>query len=147
MIDQADLLTRFSTDLAARTAALQGAVVAIRLPRERHLSATLWQPDVVIASEQSLPRRDEFELVLPGGSAGTAKLAGRDPGTNIAVLSRAVPPDRPTGPNLLINLALAVLLGSVLGFGTAFVLEELDRRILIPEDLSEDLHEAVLARL
>jgi ATP/maltotriose-dependent transcriptional regulator MalT len=57
MIDQADLLARFSADLAARTAALQGAVVAIRLPRERHLSATLWQPDVVIASEQMIARR------------------------------------------------------------------------------------------
>ena len=68
-------------------------------------------------------------------------------GTNIAVLSRAVPPVRPSGPNLLINMILAVFLGIVLGFGMAFVLEALDRRIRIAEDLSEGLHIPVLARL
>jgi len=68
-------------------------------------------------------------------------------GTNIAVLSRAAAPSRPSGPNLLINLGLAVMLGLVLGFGTAFALEVLDRRIRVPEDLSEDLHVPVLARL
>ena len=68
-------------------------------------------------------------------------------GTNIAVLSRAATPDRPSGPNLLINTALGVLLGLVFGLGMAFVLEALDRRIRIPEDLSEDLHVPVLARL
>ena len=120
MIDQADLLTRLSTDLAARTAALQGAVVAIRLARERHLSATLWQPDVVIASEQSLPRRDEFELVLPGGAAGTAKLAGRDPGTNIAVLRLAAAVSPPSlAPGEVQAGALALALGADGAGGTS----------------------------
>jgi S1-C subfamily serine protease len=41
---------------------------------------------VAVASEQSLPRRDEFELVLAGGAVVKAQLAGRDPGTNIAAL-------------------------------------------------------------
>ena len=68
-------------------------------------------------------------------------------GTNIAVLSRAAAPSRPSGPNLLINLGLAMILGLVLGFGMAFALEVLDRRIRVPEDLSEDLHIPVLARL
>jgi S1-C subfamily serine protease len=86
-----DLLAQLSTDLAARTAALQSAVAAVRLSPERHLSATLWQPDVAVASEQSLPRREEFELVLAGGAVATAKIAGRDRGTNIAVLRLAAP--------------------------------------------------------
>src|SRR5437764_116940 len=47
--------------------------------------------DVVIASEQSLPRKDDFELVAPGGSAVTAKIGGRDPSTNIAMLRLAAP--------------------------------------------------------
>jgi len=68
-------------------------------------------------------------------------------GTNIAVLSRAALPVRPSAPNLLINMMLAVSLGLILGFGTAFALEALDRRIRIPEDLSEGLHIAVLGRL
>lgn len=86
----ADLIEQLSAELSARTAALQASVAAIRAHSGRHLSATLWQPDVAVASEQSLPRRDEFEVVLPGGTNATAKLVGRDPGTNIAVLHLAV---------------------------------------------------------
>src|SRR5204862_4193890 len=72
--------------LAARAAAVQGAIAAVRLAHGRHLSATLWQPDVAVASEQSLPRRDDFELVLAGGAVVKARLAGRDAGSNIAAL-------------------------------------------------------------
>src|SRR5437763_15918715 len=88
-----DLLSQFSSALAARAASVQGAVAAVRLAHGRHLSATLWQPDVAIASEQSLPRRDEFEMVLAGGAVASAKLAGRDAGTNIAALRLERPVD------------------------------------------------------
>jgi len=91
-----DLIARLSAELSARTAASQAAVAAIRLSPERHLSATLWQPDVAVASEQSLPRREEFDLVLAGGGTAKAKLAGRDPGTNIAVLRLASPASPPS---------------------------------------------------
>ena len=84
-----DLLVQFSSAVTARAAAVRGAIAAIRLADGRHLSATLWQADVAIASEQALPRRDEFELVLAGGAVAKAKLAGRDPGTNIAALRLA----------------------------------------------------------
>ena len=90
-----ELIERFSSELAARTAALQGAVAAIRLPRGRHVSAIVWQGGVVVASEQSLPEREEFDLVLPGGAAATARLAGRDAGTNIAVLRLSQPVSPP----------------------------------------------------
>ena len=50
----------------------------------------LWQPGIVVVSEQALPRKDEFELVAPGGSALAAKVAGRDASTNIAILKTAI---------------------------------------------------------
>ena len=90
-----NLLTRLSSDLAARTAALQGAAAAIRLARARHASAILWQAAVAVTSEQSLPEREEFDLVLPGGIETRAKLAGRDAGTNLAVLRLAQPASPP----------------------------------------------------
>jgi len=90
-----NLLTRLSSDLAARTAALQGAAAAIRLSRGRHISAIVWQPAVAVTSEQSLPERDEFDLVLPGGVEARARLAGRDAGTNLAVLQLAQPASPP----------------------------------------------------
>ena len=66
-------------------------MAAIRLRHERHITGMLWHSGIVVTSEQSLPRRDEFELVGPGGAVVTAKLAGRDPSTNIAILR----PDAP----------------------------------------------------
>jgi S1-C subfamily serine protease len=93
MSDQSDLITQLSTALANRATAAKTAVVAIRLPAGGHLTGTLWLPDVVVTSDQSLAKRDEFEVVTADGSTANAKVAGRDPGTNIAVLklSQAVP--------------------------------------------------------
>ena len=91
MIDQTDLLAQVSSALAARTQAAKNVIVAIHLPHGRRITGTVWQSDVVIASEQSLPRKDDFELVAPGGSAVTAKIGGRDPSTNIAMLRLAAP--------------------------------------------------------
>ncbi|SHK38170.1 serine protease, S1-C subfamily, contains C-terminal PDZ domain [Bradyrhizobium lablabi] len=95
MTDQADPaadpLVQFSNALVARAETANNAVVAIRLAHGRHLTGLLWRSDIVVASEQSLPRKDEFELVAPGGSVVTAKIAGRDPSTNIAILRPATP--------------------------------------------------------
>lgn len=86
MTDPADPLAQFSNALAARAEAAKNAVVAVRLAHERHITGMVWRPEIVVVSEQSLPRQNDFELVAAGGSALMAKLAGRDPGTNIAVL-------------------------------------------------------------
>jgi S1-C subfamily serine protease len=91
MTDHADLLAQFSNALATRAEAAKNAVVAIRLAHERHMTGMVWRPEIVVASEQSLPRKDDFELIGAGGSALTARTAGRDPGTNIAILRLAEP--------------------------------------------------------
>jgi len=91
MTDQADLLAQFSNALATRAEAAKNAVVAIRLAHERHMTGMVWRPEIVVASEQSLPRKDDFELIGAGGSALTARMAGRDPATNIAILRLAEP--------------------------------------------------------
>ncbi len=79
MTDQPDLLTQFSNALAARAEAAKNAVVAIRLAHGRHMTGMVWRSGIVVASEQSLPRNDDFELVAAGGSVLTARIAGRDP--------------------------------------------------------------------
>ncbi|MGA7997543.1 MAG: serine protease, partial [Bradyrhizobium sp.] len=91
MTDQPDFLAQFSNALSARAEAAKSAVVAIRLPHGRHITGMLWHSGIVVASEQSLPRKDDFEVVAPDGAVLSAKLAGRDPSTNIAIL-------RPDGP-------------------------------------------------
>jgi S1-C subfamily serine protease len=89
MSDQPDPLGQFSNALAARADAAKSTVVAIRLAHERHITGLLWQSGIVVTSEQALPRRDDFELVAPGGSILKATIAGRDPSTNVAILKPA----------------------------------------------------------
>jgi S1-C subfamily serine protease len=86
MNDQADLLAQFSNALASRAELAKNAVVAIRLAHGRHMTGMVWRSGIVVASEQSLPRNDDFELVAAGGSVLAASIAGRDPSTNIAIL-------------------------------------------------------------
>ena len=111
MSDQTDPLGQLSNALATRVEALGNAVVAIRLGHERHVTGLVWQSGVVVASEQALPRRDEFELVAPGGATLTAKVAGRDSSTNIAILKAAesvAAPALPSGEARLGAIALAI---------------------------------------
>ncbi len=96
MTDQPDLLAQFSSALVARAAAATDVVVAIRLAHERHITGMVFRPDIVVASEQALPQRDDFELVAAGGAVLSAKLAGRDPSTNIAILRLATPLSAPS---------------------------------------------------
>jgi S1-C subfamily serine protease len=97
MTDQAaDPLAEFSNALAKRAENAKNAIVAVRLVHGRHITGTVWRSDVVVVSEQSLPRKENFELVAPGGSVVTARLAGRDPATNVAILRPAEPMAAPT---------------------------------------------------
>jgi S1-C subfamily serine protease len=84
--DQMDSLAQFSNALAARVDAAIPVIASIALSHGRHLTGIVWRPDIVVTSEQSLPDRDEFEIVTANGSVTGAKIAGRDPATNIAVL-------------------------------------------------------------
>ncbi len=84
-----DLLEQFSTLLADRVAAVAPCVVAVGTGR-RHVSGILWRPDVVVTSAQELPDRTGFNL-RRAGAQFTATLAGRDPGTNVALLRLAQP--------------------------------------------------------
>jgi S1-C subfamily serine protease len=46
----------------------------------------LWQPNVVVTAEHALKRDEEITVTLPDGSNVPAVLAGRDAGTDLAVL-------------------------------------------------------------
>jgi S1-C subfamily serine protease len=84
-------LAHVSDALAALAKAGSGAVAAITLPRHRPLSAILWRPGVAVTSEQVLADADgaDYTAVLPGGKTVPAKLAGRDPTTNVAAFTLA----------------------------------------------------------
>ena len=82
-----DILEQFSEALADRLAAAASFTVAVRTGR-RDRSGILWRDDAVVTSEQVLPDGTDFTVVR-NGTEIPARLAGRDPGTNVAVLRLA----------------------------------------------------------
>ncbi|HUC71325.1 MAG TPA: S1C family serine protease [Stellaceae bacterium] len=81
-----DIFGQLSVALSAHAASGTALAAAIRMRGHSPRSGTLWRKDVVVASEQALPRGEEAEVVLAAGGTFAARIAGRDPGTNIAVL-------------------------------------------------------------
>ena len=65
--------------------------------------------------------------------------------TNIAILSKAIPPRKPDSPNFALNILSAIFLGLFLGFVLAFAFETSSRRIRSADDIEEFLGAKVFA--
>src|SRR2546429_399786 len=82
----ADLsLSTFSAELERLVAATAPAIVAVHSHRSR-ASGFVWRKGLVITADEALAEEGEIAVVLPGGVAKKATLAGRDPSTNVALL-------------------------------------------------------------
>ncbi|HEX2943129.1 MAG TPA: S1C family serine protease, partial [Rhodopila sp.] len=79
------IIEQLSAAFADQVAAAAGIVVSVATGR-RPASGILWHPDIVIMSEQMLPDDAKALPVCHAGQTLGATLAGRDPGTNDAVL-------------------------------------------------------------
>lgn len=64
---------------------------------------------------------------------------------NISIVDRAIPADEPSKPRLLVNLAIAILLGLGMGILAAFVVEALDETLATPDDVESKLGLPLLA--
>ena len=81
--------------IEAQVTAARGLAVAVRNASHRHISAMVWQ-GAVVTSEQAVGDRDEYEVVSASGATARARIAGRDPGTNLLVLQPETSLDAPT---------------------------------------------------
>ena len=63
---------------------------------------------------------------------------------NISIVDLATPPREPSKPSLLLNMALAAMLGLGLGVLAALVLEALDETLATPDDVEKKLGVPVL---
>jgi len=64
---------------------------------------------------------------------------------NISIVDRAIPANEPSQPRLIVNLAIALLLGLGLGVLAAFVMEALDETLATPDDVESKLGLSLLA--
>ena len=66
-------------------------------------------------------------------------VAGGVGANNISIVDRAEPAEQPSRPRPLINLLLALLVGSVVGVGLALGREQIDETIADPSDLEQKM--------
>ncbi len=78
---------------------------------------------------------------------GQTNIEGHSEQSDIALLNPAIAPQDPSSPRKLIAMALAVMMGGILGLGFAFIAELLDRRVRCTDDISALLEVPVFAMI
>ncbi len=119
--------------------------LAMEQQRKRILDLQHTQDEFLVLKRDAESARAAYDSALQRGSQ--TRLESRLDHTTIAILNHAFPPLDPAWPLLVLNLALAVVLGSMLGAGVSLIREGLDRRIRSCDDLLDGADIAVLAEL
>jgi S1-C subfamily serine protease len=88
---QTPSLSAFSNDLTRAVEIGAQSVVAVNGRPRVPSSGILWRPDVVVTTDHTLKRDDDVTITLPDGRTVPATLAGRDGGTDLAVLRLGEP--------------------------------------------------------
>jgi S1-C subfamily serine protease len=79
-------LSALSAELVAAVEQSSPMVVAVQGRGRTPASGVVWREGVIVTSEHALRQDEEVAVTLPDGQGATARLAGRDPGTDLAVL-------------------------------------------------------------
>lgn len=86
-------LRTLSDDLAAAVERAARSVVAIHARPRIPASGLYWRDGVIVATSHTIRKEQDISITLPNGATATAQLAGRDGGTDLAVLRLdAAPP-------------------------------------------------------
>jgi S1-C subfamily serine protease len=75
-----------SNALAEATEKAAAHVVAVHAEPRGSSSGVIWRPGLIVTAEHALRRDEEIQVTLPDGKVAGAKLLGRDPSTDLALL-------------------------------------------------------------
>jgi S1-C subfamily serine protease len=75
-----------SNELAEATEKIGAHAVAVHTEARGSTSGVIWRPGIIVTAEHALRRDEEIQVTLPDGKTAAAKLVGRDPSTDLAVL-------------------------------------------------------------
>ena len=82
-----ELLTTLSQALVKTVETMGAGVVRVEARGRLPASGIVWSPDgVIVTANHAVERDDNIRIGLPDGETASAKLAGRDPGTDLAAL-------------------------------------------------------------
>ncbi len=79
-------LLSLSNDLAGAVERAGRSTVAVNARHRVPSSGVHWRQGVIVTADHTVERDEEITVILPNGSTVAATLAGRDPGTDVAVL-------------------------------------------------------------
>ncbi len=79
-------LEALSNDLATAVDRASRAVVAIRARRRIPSTGIVWRPGVLVAADHTVQKDDDIAVSLHDGTEIRARVAGRDPATDVCIL-------------------------------------------------------------
>jgi S1-C subfamily serine protease len=82
----ASVFSSFSQELAAAAEQAGPSVVTVHARHRVPSSGIHWRKGIVVTANHTVRREDDIAVLGHAGKRATAKLAGRDPGTDLAVL-------------------------------------------------------------
>ena len=109
-------VAHLSAALADLVAKAAPSVVSVHSHRSQS-TGFVWRPGLVVTADEALSEDGEITVEVPGGISVPARLIGRDPTTDVALLRvdrTDLPPLRLTPTELVVG-ALAISVGSIEG--------------------------------
>lgn len=128
----AHIYTQRQAELQAALTAQKAKVMALNGARD----------EFTVLTNEAENARHAYEMATQ--RFNQTNLEGQSKQADIAVLTSATPPSSPSGPRMLINLALAFVVGALLGVGAVLGMELLDQRVRSASHLGEALGLPVL---
>lgn len=110
--------------------------------KERVLQLNTDRDQLAILAREVESAQRTYDSILTRSSQ--INLEGRASQPDVSVLSHAVVPTSPSSPLILLNLLIALVLGSMAGAAAAFIAEMRNRKVRHANDLVDLLHSPVI---
>jgi len=81
-----NILVELSNSLAAATEKAAAYTLLVNARRRMPASGIAFAPDMVLTADHVIEQEQDITVLLPDGTKAVAQLAGRDPGSDLAVL-------------------------------------------------------------
>jgi len=105
----ANPLTDFSNGLSAAVEKGGASTILVDARKRYPASGIAYSEDIVLTADHVVTREDDIKVLLPDGKSLTATIAGRDPGSDLAVLRLAEKSLTPAKTSDSINVGQLVL--------------------------------------
>jgi len=135
VLNNASILQQREARIAAAVEAQKAKVLALNRARD----------EISVFNQEMEVARQAYETAMQRFTQ--LNLEGQSNLSDITILSPAMPPIFPSSPKVVLNLIVAIFLGSVLGIAFGFVAEMLDPRVRSEKDLVSILQAPVLGEI